>query len=307
MKVWIKAMRLRTLPLSFASILVGSAVAYSASRYSGGRVSYDWTVFALCLVTTLLLQILSNFANDYGDFVKGTDNAERAGPERALQSGSISKGQMKIALFISSACAFLSGLTLLIVAFWKNDAPGFWLFLGIGIGSIAAAVLYTIGRRAYGYLGFGDFFVFLFFGPVGIMGSTYLISKMVVPVMICFSVTVGAFAVAVLNLNNMRDIVGDEKSGKKTIPVRLGFRRAKVYHFLLFTIAYCAFLIPYLIFQNRELGILLYFSPVAILHFIHLLKVYHIAEPAQLDGQLKAVALSSFLFSLILFGLAIFL
>lgn len=304
---WIKAMRLRTLPLSFANIFLGNALAhfYLSDPYSKGP-NFSWTIFGLTLLTTLFLQILSNFANDYGDFVKGTDNKERVGPDRALQSGIISKKAMMIAIIITGVSAFLSGLALLLIAFTDKINTEFVGFLILGIAAIAAAVKYTVGKKAYGYSGMGDLFVFVFFGLVGVLGSYYLQTKQIDRTFLLPATIMGCLSVAVLNLNNMRDIVNDKASGKITMAVRLGFEKAKQYHYGLFLLAYAslaAFLVPLGIYG---LSIFIWISPVVIIHIIHLVKVSKTKEPKELDSQLKVVALSAFLFSLIIFGLVIY-
>jgi 1,4-dihydroxy-2-naphthoate octaprenyltransferase len=169
-QAWIKAFRLRTLPLSFSNIILGTALASI-------DFDIDYLVFGLILTTTLLLQIVSNLANDFGDAKKGTDNDNRVGPERAVQSGIISLQQMKTGIIITSILAFISGIGLLYVAFKGELNYYFLIFLLIGIGAIAAAIKYTVGKKAYGYSGMGDLFVFLFFGLVGVLGTYYLLTQ----------------------------------------------------------------------------------------------------------------------------------
>ena len=262
-------------------------------------------VFVLTLLTTLFLQILSNLANDYGDSKKGADNENRIGPERAVQSGAISLGAMKNAILIFSLLALISGLALLYFSF---DGQLNWLFVGfllLGIGAIAAAIKYTVGKGAYGYSGLGDLFVFIFFGIVGVVGSFYLQTKTISWAIFLPAVTMGCFSVAVLNLNNMRDQVNDKAVGKNTLVVKLGFRNAKLYHGFLFMIAYAAFPIPYLILDFSLLNLLL-LLPVALIHALHLWKVYKVCKPVEFDPELKKIALSAFLFSLLFWGMVLF-
>lgn len=298
MKRWIKAFRLRTLPLSFSNILLGSAAAYS---YKTGLLSnnvFSWSVFGLTLLTTLLLQILSNLANDYGDSKKGADNENRIGPARAIQSGEISPGEMLRAILILCLLCLISGLSLLYLAFGDLFSKTFLAFFLLGLAAIAAAIKYTVGKGAYGYSGLGDFFVFVFFGLVGVGGSFFLQVKAVNLLVLLPAITMGCFSVAVLNLNNMRDRLNDQAVGKRTLAVLLGARGAKIYHMTLFALAYLAFPIPFLIYGNFW-WILLAVVPVAGIHIRHLIKVYNVSDPVDYDPELKKIALSAFLFSLL--------
>jgi len=298
MKHWIKAFRLRTLPLSFSNILLGSAMAFSLDRSVPISSNFSWTIFALTLLTTLLLQILSNLANDYGDAKKGADNENRIGPERAIQSGAITHKAMLNAIIIVSILALIGGLSLLYLAF-KNNLN--WTFVGfflLGIAAIAAAIKYTVGKGAYGYSGLGDLFVFIFFGWVGVVGTFYLQTHYFDWMLLLPATTMGCFSVAVLNLNNMRDQVNDKAVGKNTLVVKLGRKNAKIYHALLFVLAYCIFPLPVL-FYSGEILFLIPFVPVAIIHAIHLVKVYRICDPKDFDPELKKIALSALLFSIL--------
>jgi 1,4-dihydroxy-2-naphthoate octaprenyltransferase len=195
-QAWLYAFRLRTLPLSFSSIITGSFIAY--------RTCFSWLVFALALVTTLLLQVLSNIANDYGDSEKGTDNDDRIGPKRAIQAGILSFAEMRTAIIIFSVLCLISGCSLIFVSL-QEQALIALLFLALGIGAIAAALKYTIGKSAYGYNGMGDIFVLLFFGLVGVGGSYYLQAHTFDWTILLPGLAIGCFATGVLNLNNMRD------------------------------------------------------------------------------------------------------
>lgn len=259
---------------------------------------FSWTIFSLTLLTTLLLQILSNLANDYGDAKKGADNENRIGPERAIQSGAISPKQMLNAIILVSILALISGLALLYLAF-KNNLN--WTFVGffvLGIAAIAAAIKYTVGKGAYGYSGFGDLFVFIFFGLVGVVGTYFLQTNHFDWILLLPAITMGCFSVAVLNLNNMRDQVNDKAVGKNTLVVKLGRKNAKIYHGLLFVIAYAAFPIPMLFLSPIKIWVIPVI-PIAILHSIHLIKVYKICDPKDFDPELKKIALSAFLFSIL--------
>lgn len=299
MKKWIQAFRLRTLPLSFSTILAGNALAYLF-----WFDQFKSIVLWLTLLTTLFLQILSNLANDYGDASKGADNENRIGPQRAIQSGAISAKKMKAAIFIFVFLSLISGLALLFLAF-ENFNLTYIVFTLIGILAIAAAIKYTMGKGAYGYSGLGDVFVFVFFGLVGVCGSYYLQTGEINLWSVALAVSIGCFSTAVLNLNNMRDIENDKAVGKNTLVVRLGAVRAKRYHVLLFIFAWFAFPLHALIFFDSYYFLIL-FLPLP-LHALHLIKVSHVQKPAEFDPELKKIALSSFLFSALLWLTVYFL
>ncbi len=233
MKKWIKAFRLRTLPLTLACISVGISLAYFYS-------DIDLKISLLIFFTTLFLQILSNLANDYGDFVKQTDNNERLGEERTMQSGMISTREMKRAIVLFSFLSFATGFVLLWIRFDFRSLP-FLIFLILGLGAIAAAIKYTIGKKPYGYQAMGDVFVFIFFGPVAVIGSFYLNTLTLDPWLLFPAAAMGFFSAAVLNVNNMRDINTDRKAGKVTIPVLWGLRKAKIYHYTLILLGFVMF------------------------------------------------------------------
>lgn len=194
--------------------------------------AFRWDIFALCVVTTIFLQILSNLANDYGDSVHGADSAERKGPSRAVQSGLISATEMRAAVIIFVVLCLVSGTSLLVVSF-GFDWQAILFFFGLGLLSIGAAIAYTVGRKPYGYMGLGDISVLIFFGLVGVMGSSYLFTKNLSVYQVLPAISCGVFAIGVLNINNIRDIESDRKAGKFSIPVRIGRERAIVYHWFL--------------------------------------------------------------------------
>lgn len=290
LKTWIGAARLRTLPLSIAGILVGTALAIE-------KGFFNWAIFLLALGTTLGLQILSNFANDYGDGVKGTDNDERVGPMRALQSGIITGKEMKKAMFITASITFIMALVLIYQAFGIENFGYSLFFLVAGIASIVAAIKYTVGDSAYGYKGLGDLFVFVFFGLLSVCGTFFLFTKNLELSIFLPAISVGLLSAAVLNLNNMRDRISDERAGKFTLVVKLGASNAKVYHVTLIMGALVSML-SYILFREDFILVisLLAFIPL----LIHLQKVFQTKIPDQLDPELKKVALSTFLFSVLL-------
>ncbi|MBG7629268.1 MAG: 1,4-dihydroxy-2-naphthoate octaprenyltransferase, partial [Bacteroidetes bacterium] len=225
-KHYIQAARLRTLPLSVSGIIVGSFIAASQGLF-------NVVICILALLTTIGFQIISNFANDYGDGVKGTDNNDRIGPERAIQSGAISPNQMLTAIKISVVITFIIAVALIYISFGKEDFINSFIFFVLGILSIAAAIKYTMGKKAYGYSGFGDVFVFLFFGILSVCGSYYLYSKQIDYSIFLPAFSIGLLSVGVLNLNNLRDRSSDLKSGKNTLIVKIGGEFGKYYHYYL--------------------------------------------------------------------------
>ena len=223
MNKWINAFRLRTLPLAFSCIIMGSGLAMAHGWF-------NLTVFILALITTLFLQILSNLANDYGDFVKGTDNDERVGPDRTLQLGLITKSEMIKAMWIVSILCSIFGVWLIYEGTIGLDLQRAGLFAILGLTAMGAAVKYTMGKNPYGYAGLGDVFVFLFFGWLGVIGSYFLHTHTFNWELLFPASTIGLFTTAVLNINNMRDHVADAKSEKNTLVVRIGIVQAKKYH-----------------------------------------------------------------------------
>ena len=191
---------------------------------------FNSTVFVLALVTTLFLQILSNLANDYGDFVKGTDNDDRVGPDRTMQSGLITKDEMIKAMWMIALLCSVFGVWLIYEGTLGLDLKKAWLFAILGLTAMGAAVKYTTGKNPYGYAGLGDVFVFLFFGWLGVIGSYFLHAHSLNWELLLPASSIGLFTTAVLNINNMRDHEADAKSGKNTLVVRIGLDRAKGYH-----------------------------------------------------------------------------
>ena len=299
-KNYIKAARLRTLPLSVSGIIVGSKLGFDNVMYSDSTISLiDTPIFWLAILTTIGFQVLSNFANDYGDGVKGTDD-NREGEARMVSSGAITPKQMKMAMIITGAITLVIALLLIYVAFGKDNFLYSVIFFGLGIASIIAAIKYTVGKSAYGYSGFGDVFVFVFFGLLAVVGTYFLYTKELNLTIFLPAITIGLLSTAVLNLNNMRDRVNDAKSGKNTLVVKMGAKAAKNYHYLLIGVSFlCA--LSY-VFLKYELPCQFLFIIAYIPILKHIVFVSKNKEEALLDGELKKVALSTFLFS-ILFGL----
>jgi len=310
-KNFLQAARLRTLPLSVSGIIVGSFLGNNDSSFKfsesffnttvsvGASPIYKSPIFWLAILTTIGFQVLSNFANDYGDGIKGTDN-NRTGEKRLVASGVISPKQMKLAMLITIISTLIVALTLIFVAFGKNNFGYSILFFFLGIASIAAAIKYTVGKSAYGYSGFGDVFVFLFFGLLSVVGSYFLFTKEINFTIFLPAFSIGLLSTAVLNLNNIRDRENDKKVGKNTLVVKIGADFAKYYHYYLI-IASFLFAFLYVVIQYKnpiQFLFLIAYIPLA----KHLLFVVKNTHEANLDGELKKVALSTFLFG-ILFGL----
>lgn len=306
LKAWIEAARLRTLPLALASMLMGCFLAAMNGFF-------DVKIASLTILTAILLQILSNYANDYGDSIHGADHKDRVGPKRTVQEGKITARQMRKAVILFSILSFLSGLALLFVAIDFQDANN-WktliFFLGLGLFCIAGAILYTAGKKPYGYMGLGDIAVLIFFGWVA-GGGTYFLQAQAffqsntdlqtiswdifLPATSC-----GLFAVGVLNLNNIRDIKSDILAGKNSIPVRIGKEKASIYHAALIVLAWlCAIIFLGLNYQNPFNFLFLLTLPLFINNIIQVFK----RKDMELDPLLKQLALSTLLF-VVLFGIS---
>ena len=291
MKHWIEAARLRTLPLSVSGIIVGSFYAMS-------QAIFNWNIVIFALLTTLGLQILSNFANDYGDGVKGTDNRERIGPQRAIQSGKITPAAMKKAIALTSFVTLTFAVLLIYFAFKKSYLYYSLFFLFLGILAIASAIRYTVGKGAYGYKGYGDLFVFIFFGLVSTYGVYFMFSKQLDWLLLLPATAIGFLSVGVLNLNNMRDEESDRKSNKNTLVVKIGGANAKKYHYFLVISAMVLVLIfAYLngFHFDQYIFVVAYFPLIS-----HLMTVKRNKNPKLLDPELKKLAISTFLLSILL-------
>lgn len=292
---WIDASRPRTLPLALSSIMLGGFLSY----FSG---HFRWDVTLLAMLTTLFLQILSNFANDYGDYSHGVDNNNRSGPERSIQKGSITQRQMKVAIIIMALLSLLTGGLLIGTSFHYHISFRSIIFFAMGIVSIAAAVYYTIGKNPYGYFGLGDLFVFIFFGLIAVGGTFYLNTHYFDIMILLPAASIGMLSVGVLNLNNLRDHENDKKSGKKTIVVKIGPVLAKKYHAFLISLPFI-FLIIYSILSYKSYWQFLFVVLLPLL-FINLRALKE--EPEELDPYLKKLAISS-LTIVMVFGLGLVL
>ncbi len=280
---WIKAARLRTLPLSFSCILLSSSLVII------NHIELSYKVLFLALTTTLLLQIVSNFANDYGDAKKGADK-NRNGEERMVQSGKISKFQMKVAIVILSIITLIVGFYLIFSVF-HTDICKISIFLILGISSIIAAIKYTVGKSAYGYKAYGDLSVFIFFGMVGVIGSYYLFTKNFHWITIPGALFTGLMSCGVLNLNNMRDYENDIINNKITLVVKMGLHKSKKYHFLLLFLSISS-LITIVFFSQNYYYIISMFPLIFVIR--HLIHLNQYLKMKLLDSQLKVIAISCF-------------
>lgn len=253
LRAWLDACRPKTLPLACLAIITGTVLAFEQGYFSA-------PVLLLALLTACLLQVLSNLANDYGDGLRGVDNAQRLGPVRALQSGALSPRQLQGSLVLVALLTLLSGITLLCLA--KLSASAWLWFLLLGVLALIAALTYTLGQRPYGYAGLGDLAVWLFFGLLGVLGSGHLQGTIFSPWLLLPAGASGLLAVGVLNINNMRDIDNDASHGKRTLAVRLGLAAARRYHYSLLALAWLLFAV-YLLSGARQLESLAIFVPAA--------------------------------------------
>lgn len=291
-QAWVEAIRPRTLPLSLAGIVFGSAIAFKE-----GFV--NWTIFTFSILTTLLFQILSNLANDYGDGVKGTDNHERIGPTRAVQSGVISHKQMKRAVIITALLSIISAATLIYFGSKEMSTTVIWSYSGLAVFCTLAAITYTVGKKAYGYHGLGDIMVFIFFGLVSVLGVYSLYTKTFNWNNLLPAASVGLLSVAVLNLNNMRDYVSDKKAGKNTLVVKMGVDYAKIYHTLI-VLASLVILFFFLLETHSAIHFIALLPAISL--FLHLMKVAKVRTTKEFDPELKVVALSTFAISVLYFA-----
>jgi 1,4-dihydroxy-2-naphthoate octaprenyltransferase len=297
MNRWIEAARPRTLPLAISSILLGNFLAYAAGKFS-------FLTASLAILTTLLLQILSNFANDLGDSKNGVDNKNRKVALRAVQTGKISSSEMKNAVIIAASLSFISGISLLYFALQYARPQTIITFVGLGLLAIVAAIAYTVGKRPYGYMGLGDISVFLFFGWVGTFGTYYLQTEVLNYYILIPASGCGFLSVAVLNLNNLRDIENDRKTGKLSIPVRIGKLYGFYYQKTIMLLGICTFII-YLMYQGKPIqlsqNIIIMAGWYPLVQIIKQLNSK--MTPAQIDPYLKKTALST-LFMIVIFGVS---
>lgn len=291
-RIWLKAFRLRTLPLALANAVMGSLLAL----VDGG---FRWPIFVLAVATITFLQILSNLANDYGDAVSGKDNAKRVGPQRVTVSGLVTKAEMKAMMLVFVALSVVSGTWLILLGLDHFTWKQLTLFFGMGLAAIVAAIKYTVGRNPYGYKGFGDIFVFIFFGLVGVLGTYYLHTRWFDIMFIYPAATIGLFSTGVLNVNNLRDIETDRETGKNTLAVQYGLRFARNYHVVLISTGWLIAL-TFTIFYFYSWWQWIYLLSLP-LFVRHLFIIRNHKTPVDLNIELKNLAMATFIFA-VLFG-----
>lgn len=292
LRIWLKAFRLRTLPLALANAVMGSLLALA----DGG---FRWPVFVLAVATITFLQILSNLANDYGDAVSGKDNAKRVGPQRVTVSGLVTKSEMKVMIFVIITLAIITGTMLIYLGMKNLPWKQVLLFFGLGLAAIVAAIKYTVGKNPYGYKGLGDIFVFIFFGFVGVLGTYYLHTHWFDIMFVYPAATIGLFSTGVLNVNNLRDIETDRETGKNTLAVQYGLRFARNYHMVLISTGWLiAMTFTIFYFYSWWQWIYLLSLPLFVRH---LFKIRNHKTPVDLNNELKNLAMATFIFA-VLFG-----
>lgn len=294
-KVWISTFRLHTLPLALSTICLGTFLALRID-------AFNTAVFVLAIITTLLLQILSNLANDYGDAKSGVDNKERKGPIRSLQKGAITIDELRKAIIWFVFLSLVTGIALIFVAFKDSEAIQGLVFFLIGLLAVGAAIKYTVGKNPYGYSGLGDVVVFIFFGLVGVLGTFYLYTGSIGLYEILPATTIGLFSTAVLNLNNMRDRENDARHGKNTLAARMNPAQAKSYHTFLIILAWICAIMYSLLLAPKLIN--LSYLILLPLFFLHLRRVWYSNDLGELNPELKNLALSTFSFSVI-YGLCL--
>jgi len=297
LKSWVKAARVRTLPLAMSGILMGAALSFLDN-------GFNLTVTVLAIVTALFIQIFSNFANDYGDSQKGTDNQHRVGPKRTVQSGEITPKQMKVGMIFLILLSLATGIALVAEGTKGLEITTFLMFLAFGIAALIAAYRYTAGSNPYGYAGFGDIAVFLFFGILPVAGTYFLNTHQITLEIFLPALSIGFFSTGVLNLNNMRDIENDRNSGKNTVVVRMGSARSKIYHSWLILSGLLTSVIFVAMTGTSTVHWLFLLSFP--LFLTDLIRISKITIPRQYDPFLKKLSLATLLFT-VLFGLGIFL
>ena len=279
---------MRTLPLSVSGIIVGCGLAFADGGFNG-------PLFGLLLATTVLLQILGNFANDLGDYQHGTDNADRVGPQRTLQGGGLTVSAMKRGIAVAAALSFIVGLLMLWLSF--GFGTGFWVFVGIGIAAIVAAMRYTMGRNPFGYRGLGDLMVLVFFGFATVAGSYFIVAHQITFESVLLGLAIGFMSVGVLNVNNLRDSEGDRQSGKMTVVVKFGTRFGQVYHLVL-CLSAIVLVAASLLVWHSAVCLLWVVVPVALL-LAHGIRIFRAADVKTLDPELKKLSLTTLLMSVL--------
>ena len=288
-KAWLLASRPKTLPLALSSICIGSGLAAIDNHFS-------LDIFTWAVITALLLQLLSNLANDLGDAVSGADNSARLGPTRAVQAGLISKSAMLKAIYVIALLALFSGCWLIWLAF-NDDIALLLLFAALGFTAIAAALRYTLGSSPYGYRALGDLAVFIFFGLVAVLGSYFLFNHHITLWLLLPAISSGLLAASVLNINNIRDEHSDRLSGKLTLVVKMGGAAARQYHVALITLAILCSQLYLAVELPTRFGWLALFIVPWLLKITRTVVTSH--QPQQLNTSLKLTAMAALFYNLL--------
>ncbi len=281
-RIWLISIRPKTLPAACAPVIIGLSLAYQEVMINAWAAIFT-------MITAILIQIGTNLANDYYDYIKGKDTHLRVGPVRATQAGLVSKREMKTAFIITFSLAGLCGIYLIFI----GGLP----ILIIGVLSITFGILYTAGPFPLGYNGLGDLFVFLFFGPVAVMGTYYLQTSHINLTTLIASIPAGFLSVAILVANNLRDYQSDKQSGKRTLVVKIGYRFGLFQYFFSILISFIFPLILVLMTKNHYYSLLsIFVILLAIKPFRTLLAT---REPKKIFGVLGQTSLLLFIYSII--------
>lgn len=289
LKASIKSMRLRTLPLSLAGVILGVTLAADKTDVS------PWTA-ALIFLTTVCLQILSNLSNELGDTLSGTDSADRQGPKYALGSGDMTIGDIKKLILMFIGLCVISGLAMIQVSFGSLFKTESICLEALGAAAIVGAMKYTLGKNPYGYRGLGDVFVFIFFGLVSVLGGYYVAARELPPlIMLLPASAIGCFSVGVLNVNNIRDMKTDAVN-RVTVAIKLGTKGARIYQTILVTLGWALILVFCAIYDSAP-GHFLFLITLP-LYIKHLQGVWTRSERA-LDPMLPMLVISTFFLSIL--------
>lgn len=289
LKAAIFSMRLRTLPLSLAGVVLGLMLALKAYDASAGLIVF-------LLLTTVCLQVLSNLSNELGDFLRGTDGEQREGPQYSLAQGALEVADFKklVALFVVLCCVF--GVAMIWCSFGTFFAWKPTVLLLLGVAAIWAAMHYTLGKNPYGYRGLGDLFVFIFFGLTSVLGAYFVVAHTIDSCLLLLpAVTIGCFSVGVLNVNNIRDMESDA-ANRVTIPLKVGALNAKIYQTVLIIFAWLCMLL---------FTLTTYTSPVNFLYGLTLplfsmhLRMVWTRDGSSLDPALPLLVLTTFAFAIL--------
>ena len=287
-RYFVAAMRLRTLPLSLAGVSLGLMLAAADYRV-------NWAVIIFTLLTTACLQILSNVSNELGDFLKGTDRTDRQGPAYSLSGGYLRKEDFKVMIIIYIILCAVFGLAMIWCSFGTFFSVESLLLMVLGVSAIIAAMRYTLGRNPYGYRGMGDLYVFMFFGLVSVLGSYFIASHEMFWRMLLPASAIGAFSVAVLNVNNIRDMATDANT-RVTVPLKIGEKWAKVYQTVLVLAGWCC-MAAYSLLRVQDVWHYLFVLTLP-LFVVHLAGVWKRTGKA-LDPMLPLLVMSPFIFAVL--------